>query len=405
MPQKADLSNPVRLARVAAMNLTALNLARLVPRSPKKWLFGHQGELFAGNTKYLFLWMKLHRPDINIIWLAHNVATYRLLTEHGLPCELRWSAAGIRAALRAKVFLFCHGLSDTNSRLSKGAYLVNLWHGVGLKSTMFGDKNGVMNDYRRNWSNFAGRLLFYEHVTQPDIVATTSDFMQQHFAEQFELPLERCPQLGYPRLDVVADPALRELAVEIDESFGFNFNAAGHQEVYLYMPTRRDTDRPFIEVALPDFARLSAVLAERNAILYVKLHPWTSDTWPGDLDNIKLWPNDIEVYTYLDRVTALITDYSSILYDYMFTRDTGVILYTFDYDNFIEHEHTILYPFDENTAGTRADDFSALCEILSDGRSLLPDAHVAAVRQKFWGDCVAPMSPRVVDYIENMLKQ
>jgi len=153
---------------------------------------------------------------------------------------------------------------------------------------------------------------------------------------------------------------------------------------------------------LPDLSRLSSILRDRNAVMYVKLHPWTTEAWPGDLDNIKLWPNDIEVYTYLDDVSVLITDYSSVLYDYLFLKDNGIILYTFDYDDFIANDHSMLYPFDENTAGVRADDFAELCAVIETGRSLISDPSVAAVRAKFWGDCVAPMSPAIVDYVEKI---
>ncbi len=405
MAQKADLSDKSMLARIMALNLTLLNFSRLVPRSPKKWIFGHTGKLFAGNSKYLFLWMKLHRPDIDASWLAHDEATYQLLRAHGLNCHRKWSRAGMLAALRSKVFLFCHGLTDINPRLSKSALLVNLWHGVGIKATMFGDTTGIMSDYRRRWTNWRGRMLFYEYVTLPDIVVTTSDFMQRHFASQFEMPAAQCPPLGYPRLDVATDPELRKLAIAIDNRTGFTFNEDGHKEVYLYMPTFRDTHRPFIDASLPDLARLSDVLSERNAVLYVKLHPWTLESWPGDLKNIRLWPNEVEVYTYLDLVTGLITDYSSILYDYLFLRDSGIILYTFDYDEYLTQDHSILYPFDENTVGVSVSDFEQLCAVIASGESLVADEAAAAVRAKFWGNRIAPMSPVVVDYIEDLLQE
>ena len=401
--EKADLSNKPKLARIAAMNLTVLNLSGVYPRSPKHWLFGHQGELFAGNSRYLFLWMAIHRPDIKIAWIAHDELTHRVLNEHGLTCHRKWSSQGVKAALQSKVFFYCHGLSDTNARLSKGAFLVNLWHGVGLKSTMFGDTGGIMSDYRRNWNNQRGRLMFYEYVTLPDVVATTSDFTQRHFSEQFELPPERCPQLGYPRLDVVADPELRALSARIDHSIGFDFNAEGHDEVYLYMPTWRDTHRPFVAEALPDLPRLSRILAERNAVMYVKLHPWTRDSWTGDLDNIRLWPNEIDVYTYLDQVTGLITDYSSILYDYLYLKYTGSILYTFDYDHYLANDRSMIYPFDENTAGVRASSFDDLCRVIEHGEALHTDPKAVVVRDKFWGSQTPPVSPGIVAYVERAL--
>ena len=116
--QKVNLSNKPRLARSAALNVTMLNLSGLYPRSPKHWLFGHHGEQFAGNSRYLFLWMTIHRPDITVTWLAHDARTQQVLSENGLPCHRKWSRQGIAAALRSKVFLYSHGLSDTNARLS-----------------------------------------------------------------------------------------------------------------------------------------------------------------------------------------------------------------------------------------------------------------------------------------------
>ncbi|WP_419815160.1 CDP-glycerol glycerophosphotransferase family protein [Glacieibacterium sp.] len=403
--QKVDTSNWVRLARAGAINLTLLNLSAAAPRSPKKWLFGHQAGIFAGNTKYMFLWLSLYRPDIEAVWMSHTQKTHDQLIAQGLRSTLKKSSAGIRAALQSGVFFYCHSLFDTNARLSKGAYLVNLWHGVGLKATMFGDKTGIMHDYRANWSTPLGRTLFYEYLKQPDLLVTTSEFTQAHFADQFILPPERCPPLGYPRLDAAADERLRALAVRIDQGFGFEFKAGGFDETYVYMPTWRDTGRDFLEQALPDWDRMAAVLKQRNAVLYVKLHPWTFDSWPGDRDNIRLWPGEVEVYTYLDQLTGLITDYSSIHYDYLFVKRTGSILYTFDYDNYVGNDHSLLYPFDDNTAGIRADTFEQLCETIESGAALEPSPAVDRVREKFWGDSRPPVSGDIAAFVEARLAE
>ncbi len=389
---------------IGGLNTTLLPLSRLVPRQADQWLFMHQGGLFAGNSRYLFLWMALYRPDIQVVWLAENEETRRLIAGSGLAAHRRWSWKGIVASLRSSVFVYCHTLSDINIPLSGGAMLLNLWHGVGIKATMLGDKTGIMSRYQRYGSNPLARTVFYEYLKKPDAVATTSAFMQSHFSSQFEIPFDRCPQLGYARLDAFSDARLRRKSEEIDQNQGFEFNPRGFKEVYIYMPTWRDTGRPFLEEAIPDLERLSSALRERDALLYVKLHPRTADVWQGDMDNITLWPNETEVYTYLHRLDSLITDYSSVLYDFIFVRNAGILLYVFDYEKYLAVDHSIMYPFDENTAGRRVNSFDELCAAIEDGSVIEPCPDAASIRQKFWDGSDVPASPGIVDYVEKQLK-
>lgn len=385
-----------RIAKFVAVaaNLAWLPLAASMPRSPRQWVFGHDGDTFAGNPKYLFLWMCLHRRHIEVAWITESRETWRLLVDNGFKAHLRWSWAGISAALRAKVFVFSHDAKDVNAPLSWGAMRLNLWHGVGLKALQVGRAPGL-----RGW---LGSLLFIPH----DRVVTTSDMMQAHFAAQFCLPRERCPQLGYSRLDCAFDGALASVAVEIDRDRGFRMNPEGFAEVYIYMPTFRDTKRPFLDEALPNLERLNSILAARNALLYVKPHPRTAEAFPCELDHIRLWPADVDIYTYLASFTGLITDYSSVLYDYLFLKGEGAILYTFDFEEYVARDRELLYSFDDNVAGLRVSTFDALCNALIDGAAFDPTLAAGAVtiRHRFWGGSSAPASPAIVDYVEQTLR-
>jgi CDP-glycerol glycerophosphotransferase (TagB/SpsB family) len=367
------------------------------------WVFGHQGGLFAGNSKYLFLWISLHRPDIRAVWITTDQKTLVTIRNAGFEAHRRWSVQGIAVTLRAKVFVCCHGVSDINSRLSGGAFLVNLWHGVGIKATMFGDKGGIVYRSRNYADSIFGRMLFYDLLKLPDIVASTSDFMQQHFSEQFCLPLERCPQIGYPRLDPLLNLVLRNTAVEIDRRTGFQFNHSRFDNVIVYMPTWRDSGRSFLSDALPDLGRLSSALEKCNAVLYIKLHPWTKESLPTEFSNIIRWPDEIEVYTYLYRVNALITDYSSVLYDYIYGNGSGIVLYTFDIDDFKSKDRAILYSFEENTVGLRVSTFDALCDAIATGQVFGICEGADHLRERFWGKWEGAASPRVVECVERAL--
>ncbi len=387
------------------LNATILQMSKLSRRRADHWLFGHGGDTFGGNSKYLFLWMTLKRPDMRAIWVTDDEKTRRLLLSNGLPAYRRWSYQGIRAALRSRVFVYCHDITNTHVHLSGGACLVNLWHGVGLKPTMFGDKTGVMSLYQKYAGSLAGRLMFYQYLVRPDMLVTTSTFMQRHFTSQFELPAQRVPVLGYPRLDCMFDEELKALALKMDTMEGFAFDRTEFSEVYIYMPTWRDSRRSFLDEALPDLDALSRALAARNAILYVKLHPLTSFSLPIRHKNIVRWPDEVDFYTYLDRFDALITDYSSVLYDYLFVKKTGAVLYVYDYDDWVSEDRGLLYPFEENTAGLRIMNFESLCQAIVDGR-IVQEAEAAGqerVREKFWGGSYTPASPAIIAHVEQTI--
>lgn len=376
-------------------------LCKIIPRRSSQWVFGYQDGLFLGNPKMLFLWLHLHRPDLKATWISEHDETRRLLRRNGLRAYKRWSLPGVYAALAAKVFVYAHGLRTVNLTLSGGAFLLNLWHGVGLKGVKHGYKGGSTarnkgvdpNDIVRRWNDIT-------YLLPPDSLVTTSDFMQQHFATQFRLPPERCPQLGYPRLDCAQDPELLELVESLDRQLGFSFNPLQSAEVYIYMPTFRDTKRPFVQEALPDLGRLSDAMASRNATLYIKLHPYTKADLTLTHDNILDWPDKIDIHAYLQRFTGLITDYSSILYDYLAVKEIGAILYTFDYDEYLSTDRSLLYPFEDNVAGLRVSDFDELCRVLENGDALSPQLKSKAleIRNKFWGGSSKPASSAIVDH-------
>ncbi len=402
------LLKKLRRFRNGLLHLLLVSLTSAVPRRSDLWLFGHRDGVFGGNSRGLFLWLSIHRPDIRAVWVADSDQVRRTLTDNGFEAVHRWSVAGALVTLRARVFVFCHGLPDVNSYLSGGALLVNLWHGIGIKATMFGDKTGPMAKVYQKWSGTAfGRTLFYEYLKRPDIVASTSDFTQDHFARQFEMPAVRCPQLGYPRLDPLTDPALQALSHRIDRSAGFSFNPENFRKVIVYAPTWRDTGRPFLEAALPDLERLSDALRSTDALLYVKTHPWTAETLPATLDNIRAWPNAIEIFPYFSGIDSLVTDYSSLFYDYIFHKAAGIVLYTFDLDQYVSTDRQMLYPFIENTAGLRLSNFDELCEAVERGDVYAGRedwrAKIADLRAKYWRGSSPVASPQVVACIEDRI--
>ncbi|WP_332765899.1 CDP-glycerol glycerophosphotransferase family protein [Phenylobacterium sp.] len=398
-----DIRRRMRHMFFMLLNLIAYPLSRLYPRSRKVWVFGAADNEFTGNPKYLFLWVSESRPDIQAVWISGNRKTCQAIRENGYRACHRWSLKGILAAVRAKVYFFGHYSEDVNLPFSGGATLVNLWHGVGLKAVNLGLPQGRTSSVQKFANSLTGYLRHLKYLIRPDYIVTTSDFMQKHFMSQFLAKADQCPKLGYPRLDCVVVPKLGLASEKIDRSLGFKWNKSEHSDIYIYVPTSRDSGRDFLDAAIPDVERLSTALAKRNAVLYIKPHPRT--LVPSNFknaDNIRMWPAGIDFQTYLHEFDVLITDYSSVLYDYLATGAKGAILYTFDMEEYLSVDRGLLYPFEENTAGARARDFQELCFLLEHG---VPDnentrQQIEEIRDKFWGGSPSPASPAVVKFVE-----
>jgi CDP-glycerol glycerophosphotransferase (TagB/SpsB family) len=384
----------------AVANFLLFPLAGLAPRNPRRWVFGHQDGEFAGNPKFFYLWT-LDRGDVDAIWVTGNWRVWRRLRQLGWPVALRWSPRGMYACATAGAAFFAHRTKDVNAALLNGAFLVNLWHGVGLKAIQLGWEKGRTSVARREAVSPYARARHRTYLIDPDVVATTSDFMQEHFVGQFGLDASRCPQLGYPRLDCAFNPRLAAMAARADVPTDFALRPPGTFEAFMYMPTSRDSNRALLPVALPDPARLNAALAARQAVLYVKLHPRTKERVPAEFDRIRPWPAGVDFQTRLHDFDALITDYSSVLYDYLAVRSSGAVLYTYDLDEYLRTDRTLLYPFVENTAGLRVGSFDALCEAIERGSAtaLVDEADLLRVRRLFWGGEVGEASPRLFDYV------
>jgi CDP-glycerol glycerophosphotransferase (TagB/SpsB family) len=383
-------------------------LSFLLPRRRDLWVFGAPQDTFSGNPKYLFLWMAAHRPDTRVVWLTGSAATQRLLRDHGYRCELRWSPAGVRAAARARYHVVGNDGSDTCLPFTGGARVLNLWHGVGIKNILRGARVGQNATlYRKLWRPDV-YLQSGHRFRRPALVLSTSPTMSEHFARCFDVPLDRCPQLGYPRIDPLVDARFRELCLSFGDYDGLRRQCAG-RTVYLYAPTLRDDDEDFVGEALPDLAALSEALRATDGVLLLKLHPFTAAAVGADLgayDNIVVWPAELDLYPVLDEVDCLITDYSSLLYDYIAVRSSGVVIYAYDYERYVAKDRDLAFPLEDNIIGRRADDFAELCAVLRSGAALteLPAERLAQLRVRFWGSekpVTDLASPAIADFVSS----
>lgn len=331
------MSGPVAKVLTLAGNLLVRPVSKLSPRDPLRWAFGAPEGRFEGNAKYLFLWLSLHPSRAKPVWITENRALARRLREHGLSALHKWSPEGMLAAARAGLFFVNDGGSDINFPLGNGARLFNLWHGVGLKNVRFGAQVGFNASVQARTANPWARVRAMRRFEQSDwVLATSPEMARTFFARCFDLPLPRIPALGYPRLDPVLDDELKRLGASF-EDYSVLERPAGVTRSLLYAPTLRHDKSDLLSAALPDLGRLSSALKAQDAELLLKIHPKTRlhDNWRGSLPaNVRVLPSDLDLYPVLDRFDAIVTDYSSLFFDWIYARSEGVLLYPFDYQRY-----------------------------------------------------------------------
>lgn len=205
----------------------------------------------------------------------------------------------------------------------EGQKYLQTWHGTPWK-TLGRSMRGELASIHNSQHNFiqASHLLFPNEFTKKAIM---HDYVLD------DIYTGKVITHGYPRCAVFCDKAK---AAEVkkacgDESFS----------TLAYMPTWRGQDNrnietgTFVEDTLIQLKAMDEALADDQK-LYVNLHPIVqSDIDLGGFAHIHPFPKDVEKYEFINSMDALITDYSSVFFDYSIT-GKPVILFTYDYDNY-----------------------------------------------------------------------
>lgn len=363
-------------------------LSFLFVRSRRKAAFGSFRGAFNDNAKYLFIYTCQHRPELKSAWISPSRATVRLVRSLGFRAYHIASPRGIWHALTSKHWFYNSYSSDIMYCLSGGAICVNLWHGLPLKCIEFDIKTGPLGDMFQGRDRKAA-FCHPQAFRKPQYLLTTNPFMTGVFSGAFRVRPEQCIEAGYPRCSVLlAEEQERADFVaqyEPAETAALIARMKQHSRVLIYMPTWRDSQRHLFSQSM-DLPRLNEVLRRNDELLLMKPH---ANVVIGEgmqaLSNILFLDGRRDVYPILPYTHALITDFSSILYDYILMPGKDVILYIYDYEEYLR-DRECYYPYDENFVGRKVYDFDQLAEVIERHDYALDAADRQHLLDRFWGE-------------------
>lgn len=356
-------------------------------RNKRKWVFGTNVG-FLDNAKYLFHYVKENCNDVRPIWISSKKEDVEKLYKLGFEVYLKYSLKGLFHSLTSGVYIFTYHSKDINYFTSGRAKKVNLWHGVGIKGGS-GGKSG--NNFT---SRSAGLFtkLFLPHLHESnDLFLSTSDMMDKHFKKMFDLSDRAIFNAIYPRCYYMCKGKDFMLSFikkyESADLYDLTKRMKEYKRVLLYMPTWRGGMKDdFINDAGFDFERLNSILQTANFLFIFKLHPAvliSNNIKENAYSNIvffnKLW----DIYPILSFTDVLITDYSSIYYDYLLL-DKEIILYPFDKDSFLEHSNNLAFDYDTFTPGYRVWSIQELEEAIVSNK-IFKISDKDRILKAFWG--------------------
>ena len=164
-------------------------------------------------------------------------------------------------------------------------------------------------------------------------------------------------------------------------------------------------EEKLIDVALPDFEKLNEELLKINGLFIIKPHAAmrTIIKKAGNYSNIISIIPETDIYPILPFTDVLITDYSSIYYDYLLMDGKGCILYDFDYDQYVKKEYKFICDYKEYTPGPHVRSFEELLQILSTNKPF-DIKRREWILEKFWGNYEAKDLRSLYEAIVNKKK-
>ena len=201
--------------------------------------------------------------------------------------------------------------------------LLNTWHGTPLKC--LGKKS--KSDYH-SIGNVQKNFIVSDYLLYPN------EYTKKHLIEDYMLENicdAKVILSGYPRNTAFLDENSRNIIrreLKLDD-----------KEILVYMPTWRECKtreeiEENAEIITTQLIQLESELKE-NQVLFINLHPLDRKSINFELfDKIKQFPEEYETYQFLNIADCLITDYSSVFFDFAITK-RKIVLFTYDEEKYL----------------------------------------------------------------------
>ncbi len=215
----------------------------------------------------------------------------------------------------------------------EGQIFFNTWHGTPLKTLGKANKASL-----NSMGNIQKNYLMSDYALFPNEF-TRNVFMEDYYLRN--IFKGKSLIANYPRNYIFYDA---EAGIEMKKKLGYE-----GKKVYAYMPTWRDAANA--EQKIASIKETEAILSEfdekldDSSVLLVNLHfLLSSEINCEKYKHIEYFNGDYDTYEILNACDGLITDYSSVFFDFAIT-GKQVILFAYDKEKYLSTRGTYM-PFE-----------------------------------------------------------
>jgi CDP-glycerol glycerophosphotransferase len=293
-------------------------ISQRVRKRPTVLYFGRN--TFSDNTKYLYLADLARGAGHDVLWCTTEEQVETALNKAGLPCFNMLNDANrtIDLLVHAAVAVFCVNPSESLAGLYSlhaclaGAKKLQLWHGVSVKNLL------LQLIPHLGISDVRFRRPFYM-ASQADLVLSTSCDLDEFWTRTYGAP--NLVRAGYPRNEVIRRDATAYELIGSELSPQAKTAISSKRKNILVVPTWQRNNATLL-MQSHIFEKMGKIAARNKVNIFYKMHPLYHK--PANIDTIangNFYTIDAgtDIYPHLNKFDLLLTDYSSIMFDFLLT--------------------------------------------------------------------------------------
>lgn len=373
----AKKNKPFRVA--ARTGRDAVYYAKMVLDEPfesidekKVYFQTFSGRGYSDSPKAMYLYMKdaPEYRDYSFVWSFREPEKYEFLTDDRTMVVKYRSRADNKALRTAKYWITNYRMLDHQHPRKEQVY-VQCWHGTPLKRLGYDleASDNSMNSIREIRSKYRTDAHKFSYIISP------SPFCTEKFATAWNLirthQTDKIVEEGYPRNDRLIHYSPEEKS-DILRELGIDDN----RKIILYAPTWRDNQHTsgegYTYKTEVDFDKLRDSLGDDYVILF-RAHYLVANSF--DFARYKEFVIDVSKYSDINDLyiaaDLLITDYSSVFFDYANLR-RPMIFYMYDLEQYANELRGFYLSLDE-LPGPIVKEENALIEAVKESEVWTPD--------------------------------
>jgi CDP-glycerol glycerophosphotransferase len=295
-----------------------------VPRRRGRWVFGSGPGVGEGSLE-LARHVRHEHPEIAFSWLAKDAADAAVARAEGFDAVEKAGAAGLWRTLTAEVTVITHGFGDVNRFGTRGAFVVQLWHGIPLKLIQLDSPATTTLGVPGGWRLRPLLRRFYRRgFTALGLVPASSELVAGRLRTAFGAG-SAVAVTGDPRDDVLSRGTAGERrSVARSTVFALLGIPDEAQQIVLFAPTWRDGAADPAVPSADEWRAIAAHLDSVDGLLVVRPHPlgvgeYAAGTAHSGRIRLLTSAEATSVTALLPAFDRLVTDYSSIAFDYSLT--------------------------------------------------------------------------------------